>query len=119
MNFLDFLFERLEPLIDRTIQMALSLPRNVAGQEIGRQVIRSSGGSGSNLEEAKAVLTRTDYTYKLSLALREARETLFWVRRIIANQLLPARRLEPLQNDWNEIIGMLTKAQKKLRTRSK
>jgi four helix bundle protein len=119
MNFLDFLFEKLEPLIDRTIQMALALPRNVAGQEIGRQLIRSSGGSGSNLEEARAVLTRTDYTYKLSLSLREARETLFWIRRIVANQLLPAKRLEPLRNEWNEIVGLLTKAQKKLRTRSK
>src|SRR6185503_10653990 len=99
MAFLDYLMERLEPLIDRTIQMALAFPRNVAGQEIGRQVIRSSGGSGANLEEARAVLTRRDYTHKLSLSLREARETLFWIRRIIANRILPAERLEPLRNE--------------------
>jgi len=42
--------------------MALALPRNIAGQEIGRQVIRSSGSVGADLEEAKAAVSREDYT---------------------------------------------------------
>jgi four helix bundle protein len=117
--FLSDLISRLEPLIDRTIQMALALPRNVAGQEIGRQIIRSSGSVGSNAEEARAMLTRRSYTHKLSISLGEARETLFWIRRIIANQLLRQTRLEPLRHDWDEVVCMLTTAQKKLRSKAK
>ena len=107
--------ERIEAAIDRTIQMAMALPRNVAGQEIGRQIIRSAGSVGANLEEARATLTRADYTHKVSLSLREARETLYWTRRIVSNDLLAAKRLTPLQAEWDELVAILTTTQKKLR----
>ena len=111
----DELLQRIEAAVDRTIQMSLALPRNVAGQEIGRQVIRSAGGAGANLEEGKAVLSRKDYTYKVSLALREARETLFWIRRVERNCLMPVSRLKDLAKEWDEIVAILTSMVKKLR----
>jgi four helix bundle protein len=110
------LMRRVEEAVDRTIQMALAMPRNVAGYEIGRQVVRSSGSVGANLEEAQAVLTRKDFAHKVSLGLREARETLYWMRRIEKNDLLPAERLKDLMTEWNEIVAILTTMQKKLRS---
>lgn len=108
--------ERTEKAADRTIQMALALPNNVAGWVIGRQIIRSSCSVGANLEESLAVLTRKDDTHKTSIALREARETLYWIRRIENNMLLPNKRLARLKAEWNELVAILTAAQKKLRT---
>jgi four helix bundle protein len=110
------LLARVELAIDRTIQMAMALPRNIAGQEIGRQVIRSSGSVGANLEEARAAVSREDYTYKVSVSLRESRETLYWIRRIEKNKLLPARRLAELMGEWNELVAIMTTTQKKLRS---
>lgn len=110
------LLSRVEKTVDRTIQMALALPNNVAGWEIGKQVIRSSGSVGANLEEGLAVLTRKDYTHKTSIALREAREPLYWMRRIESNRLPPMQRLTPLKTEWNEIVSILTAALKKLRS---
>jgi four helix bundle protein len=109
------LLDRIEAAVDRAIQMALALPRNVAGQEIGRQVIRSSGSVGANLDEARGTLTRADFTHKVSLSLREARETLYWIRRIESNLLLPVRRLGPLKTEWDELVAILTSMQKRLR----
>ncbi len=109
------LLGRVERAVDRTIQMVLALPRNVAGQEIGRQLVRSAGSVGANLEEAQACLTRKDYLYKVSLSLREARETLYWIRRIERNRLLPEERLTSLADEWDEIVAILTATQKKLR----
>lgn len=117
-QFGEELLERVENAVDRTIQMALGLPSNVAGWTIGRQVIRSAGSVGANLEEAQAVLTRKDFVHKMSLALREARETFYWMRRIERNELLPAQRLGELQSEWNELVGVLTSIQKKLRRES-
>lgn len=114
-RFNDDLFPRVERAVDRVIQMALALPGNAAGWEIGRQVIRSAGSVGANLEEAQAVLSSKDFLHKLSLALREARETLYWMRRIEANELLPVHRLGELKSEWNEIVAMMTAAQRKLR----
>ena len=110
----DFL-DRIEQAVDRTIQMALALPRNVAGTEIGRQVIRSAGSVGANLEEAQATITKKDFLHKVSLSLREGRETLYWIRRIERNTLLPPKRLAELIGEWNEIVAMLTTIVKKLR----
>lgn len=109
------LLERVEIAVDRTMQMALALPRNVLGQVIGRQIARSSGSVGANLEEAQAVLTRRDYVHKVSLSLREARETLYWMRRIERNELLSPRRLGKLREEWDELVAILTSTQKKLR----
>lgn len=109
------LLKRVEQAVDRTIQMALALPRSIAGQEIGRQVIRSSGGAGANLEEAQATISRRDFTFKVSLVLRESRETLYWIRRIEANELLPWKRLDPLKTEWDEIVSIMTRIQKTLR----
>lgn len=111
----DKLLGRVEQAVDRTIQMALALPRNIAGQEIGRQVIRSSGSAGANLEEAQATISRQDFTFKVSLVLRESRETLYWIRRIQSNTLLPSKRLSPLMAEWNEIVSIVTSIQKTLR----
>jgi four helix bundle protein len=109
------LMERVERAADRTIQMSLALPNNAAGWEIGRQIVRSAGSVGANIEEAQAVLSRKDFTYRMSVALREARETLYWMRRIERNQLLPASRLADLRSEWNELVSVLTASQKKLR----
>ena len=111
------LLVRVERAVDRTIQMALVLPKNVAGWVIGRQIVRSSCSVGANLEEAQAVITRKDYTNKVSLSLREARETLYWMRRIENNNLLPARRLLSLNTEWNALVAILTTTQKNLRGR--
>ena len=109
------LLVRVEQAVDRTIQMALALPRNIAGQEIGRQIIRSSGSVGANLEEAQATISKPDFTFKVSLVLRESRETLYWIRRIEANTLLPVKRISPLKSEWDEIASIMTKVQKTLR----
>ena len=109
------LLERVEKAADRTIQMAVALPNNVAGWVIGRQVIRSATSVGANLEESLAVLIRRDYTHKISISLREARETLYWMRRIENNRLRSARRLAKLKPEWAELVAILTASQKTLR----
>ena len=114
-KFGDELLERIESAVDRTIQMVLALPNNVAGWEIGKQLIRSSSSVGANLEESQVAVSRKDFTNKLSISLKEGRETLYWIRRIERNELLPAGRLIDLKNEWDEIVAMITSIQKKLR----
>jgi four helix bundle protein len=114
-RFGDELVERVEKAVDRTIQMVLALPNNVAAWEIGRQVIRSAGSAGANLEEGKGSISRKDFVHKFSLSLRESRETLYWIRRIDRNKLLPTKRLIDLRREWDEIVAIMTTILKKLR----
>jgi four helix bundle protein len=60
-------------------------PRRVADQLLG-----AGTAVGSNLEEAKAAHSRLDFVAKISISLKESRETHFWLRLIIAASLAPA-----------------------------
>ena len=114
-RFGDELIGRVEEAVDRTIQLVLTLPHNVAGWEIGKQLIRSAGSVGANLEEGKGAMSRKDFAHRLGISLREARETLYWLRRIGRNQLVSPDRLGALQTEWNELVSIMTTIVKKLR----
>jgi four helix bundle protein len=70
---------------------------------------------GANLEETQASLTRREFTHKVSLAPREAREKGYWMRRVERNKLSPAKRLSQLSGEWNELVSILTAVLRKLR----
>jgi hypothetical protein len=53
-------------------QMATALPGNIAGREIGQQVIGSAGSVGVNLEETQATVSGKDFPYKVSLVFAES-----------------------------------------------
>ena len=66
----------------RITKMVRRMPRDVAGQVIGRQVLRSGTSVGANTEEADAAESTEDFLHKLKIALKEAQETRFWLRNI-------------------------------------
>ena len=61
----------------RITKMVRRLPRDVAGYEIGRQVLRSGTSIGANTEEADAAESTDDFLHKMKIALKEAQETSF------------------------------------------
>ena len=79
----------------RTIKLVRRLPRDVAGYEIGRQVLRSGTSVGANTEEADAAESTEDLLHKLKIALKEAQETRFWLRSILEASCLQTKRLMP------------------------
>lgn len=61
-----------------------------------RQVLRAGTSVGANVEEAQGAQSKADFTAKMSIAQKEARETVYWIRLIIEADVLPADRLQPL-----------------------
>jgi len=49
---------------------------------LGRQLLRSGTSIGANVEEAQAGQSRADFISKYAIALKEARETIYWLRLI-------------------------------------
>jgi len=72
------------------------------------QLVRSGTGIGSNLEEAKGAQSRRDFIAKARTALKEARESHYWLRIIAECELVSRRRIEPLLKEANEIVAVLT-----------
>lgn len=91
----------------RITKMVRRLPRDVAGYQIGKQVLRSGTSVGANTEEADAAESTEDFLHKLKIALKEAQETRFWLRTIIESELLVDKEVDALLQEVIELIKIL------------
>jgi len=75
--------------------------------EISNQLIRSGTSIGANVEEALEGFSRKDFAYRMSVAARECRETLYWLRLIKETNLSSEKTLIPLINKATELKRIL------------
>ena len=55
---------------------------------LSKQVLRSGTSIGANVEEATAAISKKDFTTKMSISSKEARETRYWLKLIDTSNLL-------------------------------
>ena len=77
----------------RTIYIANKLGKTAATYRIIDQLIGAGTSVGSNAEEASAGFSRNDFTYKMSVASKEAREANYWLRLIRDSGLVKDKSL--------------------------
>jgi four helix bundle protein len=75
---------------------------------IANQYLRAATSIGANLEEAQAGESRMDFTHKCSISLKEARESLYWLRLLERSGIVAGSRLAPLIQETREIVAILT-----------
>jgi four helix bundle protein len=68
----------------RVIKMVLQLPNNVASWKLGGQVINSATSINSNIVQARAGISKKDFTNHMRISLKEAKETERWLEMIVA-----------------------------------
>lgn len=73
-----------------------------------RQVLRSATSIGANVQEGSAGQTKRDFVTKMSIASKEARETLYWLRLLTVTNYYN-RDLKKYYNECDEIVRILTK----------
>src|SRR5581483_4636197 len=81
------------------------------------QLLRAGTSIGANVEEAQAGQSRPDFISKYSIALKEARETQYWLRLLIATEIIPEARLVELLKEADEltrIIGAIIVSTKRI-----
>lgn len=100
----------------RIVKLYQFLAKKKSGGEIfGRQVLRSGTSIGANLEEASAAQSKADFISKCNIALKEARETYYWLRLLMTTGVIPVHRLRQLADESNELVAILTTIVKKSR----
>jgi four helix bundle protein len=99
----------------RMIRTGMALPENEVGRVVRGQIIRSGTSAGANYEEASAAESRTDFIHKMQIVLKELRETRYWLRLILAVQLLPETRLAGVCAEADELISITVKSLKTAR----
>ncbi len=79
-----------------------------AGEVLARQILRSGTSIGANLEEATAGQSKADFISKCNIALKEARETHYWLRLFTETKVVSREKLNGLLNESNELVAILT-----------
>ncbi len=100
------LSERFVQFAARIIRVAAALPNNDIGRVIRTQMVEAGTSSGANYEEACGAESRSDFVHKMRIVLKELRETRFWLRVIVAAELLPKSRLGGLLEEAGELIAI-------------
>lgn len=85
---------------------------------IARQLLRSGCSIGANLEEAKSAQSRRDLVGRFSIALKESRETQYWLRLLVATDLVRNSGISALQKEAGELVAILTTSVKRLKSGS-
>ena len=75
---------------------------------LSKQLLRCGTSIGANIAEAQQAQSRADFVSKLSIALKEASETDYWLRLLNATQFLSNEESDSLLENCREIERMLT-----------
>jgi len=102
--------ERLLTYGARVIKLVESLPRTLAGRRIGDQLLRSATSAGANYEEARGAESRSDFVHKMQVALKELRESHYWLRLLMKAEILPVDRLADLLDEATQLRAILSKS---------
>lgn len=93
----------------RIIRLYCALPKSdSAAQTLGKQALRSGTSAGANYREAHRARSKAEFVSKIGDCLKEADETLYWLELLQDENFVSARRLQPLMNENNEWLAILT-----------
>ena len=74
---------------------------------MSKQLYRSGTSIGANIAESKTAQSDADFINKLSIALKEANETKYWLVLLHESGILSDEEFQSIENDINTIIGTL------------
>lgn len=97
--------ERLLDYAAAIIRLVGRLPRTPAGNHIANQLMRSGTSALPNHGEAQAAESQSDFVHKMSICLKELRESHRWLRLIGRVPLVrPAAEVEAVLKETDELI---------------
>lgn len=75
---------------------------------LSKQVLRSGTSIGANVNEAQEAQSSADFISKLSIALKEARETKYWLDLLHGSGYITDVQYQSINADAEELIALLT-----------
>ncbi|MBN3908418.1 MAG: four helix bundle protein [Nostoc sp. NMS1] len=84
---------------------------------LSKQLLRSGTSIGANVREAQSAQSNKDFINKLEIALKEARETQYWLEILIESELVNRHKFQLLLQEANEIGKILVTSTKRLKAK--
>ena len=74
---------------------------------IGKQLLRSGTSVGANVKEATRGFTKADFTAKMSIALKEASESEYWIELLRDTDYITEQQADSMHTDCVELIKII------------
>lgn len=97
------------------LHLPSSIPLHLqAVSNLCNQLLRSGTSVGANNAEASSAISKADFKSKSYIALKEARESMYWLELLHRNNYLTDIQFNSLYADAEELVKVLTHRCKKL-----
>lgn len=106
----DELSQRLIDFAARIGKVVDALPDTRMGRHVAGQLVRCGTSPAPNYEEACAAESRNDFSHKLSICLKELRESRCWIRLIIKTEMLPEHKMGELLDECNQLCNIIARS---------
>jgi len=101
-------------LEDRTFEFAKKvrvfvkrLPKTISNVEDIKQLIKASGSVGANYIEANEALSKKDFTMRIKISRKEAKESRYWLRLIeTADEVSQEKERQDLIKEAAELMNI-------------
>ena len=75
---------------------------------LSKQLLRSGTSIGANIAESQSAQSSADFIHKLEVALKEAKETHYWLEKLLVGEYINKVGYKSMSYDNIEIIKLLT-----------
>lgn len=89
------------------IEFVGKVPRNLANNEIAKQLIRSAGSVGANYIEANEALSKKDFLMRVKISRKEAKESCYWIKLLTVPASLVSNQ-EAMLQEGVELVKILS-----------
>ena len=76
---------------------------------LSKQILRSGTSIGANISESVFAQSRMDFVSKMSISLKEASETKYWLDLLYETKYISQEQYDSLSDDLGRITGTLVK----------
>jgi four helix bundle protein len=84
---------------------------------LSKQLLRSGTSIGANVEEAIGGMSEKDFSAKMIIAYKEARESHYWLRLLYDSEFIDQAAFESIIGDCNELLKLLGSITKTMKTK--
>ena len=74
---------------------------------ISQQILKAGTSIGALIREAEFAESRKDFGHKLTIGLKEANESVYWLELLYATNFINKKMFESIHRDATEILKML------------
>ena len=104
----NILLEKVDAYSNRIIRLYKYLKDEKKEFIMSKQLLRSGTSIGANIVESQSAQSSADFIHKLEIALKEAKETHYWLEKLFADEYINDVGYQSMSNDNIEIIKLLT-----------